>query len=415
MNIDNLKSIDQMASFLSGSQAIAFAVASTKDERYRFVEKVLKRFNYSQLKRKEKGVLLKFLLKVTDYSRQQLTRMVTQYVECGQVTRCQKTTNGFKPRYTAEDIQILAKMDERHDSPNGAMIKNLCHRAYHQFNELAYERLSTISVSHIYNLRQSVRYRTTRGHFEKTKGTHGLLIGERRKPKPNGKPGYIRVDTVHQGDFDGKKGVYHINAVDEVTQFEVVVTVEKISENYLIPVLEKLLEAFPFVIINFHSDNGSEYVNKFVLRLLNKLLIEFTKSRPRHSNDNGLAESKNASVVRKTFGYMHVPQKYADVMNEFNIAALNPYVNYHRPCYFSTTIIDKKGKEKKKYDYKDVMTPYEKLKSIPNAETYLKPGMTFEILDDIAYKMTDNEAADLLQQQRKLLFKHIHEDCRKRA
>jgi len=404
-----------MEAFLSGSQAIAFAVASSKDERYAFVEKVLKRFNYRQLKRSEKGVLLKFLLKVTDYSRQQLTRMVSRYIKSGKLTRYQKTMNGFKKRFTDDDVRLLAKMDELHDMPNGAMIRNLCYRAFHKFNELEYERLSTISVSHIYNLRKYLRYRTTRGYFDKTKSTHGLLIGERRKPEPNGQPGYIRIDTVHQGDFEGKKGVYHINAVDEVTQFEIVVTVEKISEDYLIPALEKLLDAFPFVIINFHSDNGSEYVNKMVFKLLNKLLVEFTKSRPRHSNDNGLAESKNASVVRKTFGYVHVPQRYAIEMNEFNQTALNQYVNYHRPCYFATTIIDKKGKAKKKYDYKDVMTPYEKFKSLPNAKSYLKPEITFELLDDIAYKMTDNEAADFLQQKRKLLFKQIHEDYKKRA
>jgi transposase InsO family protein len=415
MNIDNLKSIEQISAFLAGSQAIVFAVASNKDERYLFVEKVLKRFNYCRLKRKEKSVLLKFLLKVTGYSRQQLTRMVERYVDTGKLKRFQKTTNGFAPRYTDADVLLLAKLDERHDTPNGAMVKNLCYRAYHQFNETDYKRLSTISVSHIYNLRKKFRYRTARVHFEKTKATHGLLIGERRKPTPNGQPGYIRIDTVHQGDSDGKKGVYHINAVDEVTQFEIVATVEKISEDYLIPALEILLDSFPFVIINFHSDNGSEYVNKTVVNLLKKLLIEFTKSRPRHSNDNGLAESKNAAVVRKTFGYVHIPQQYSKIINEFNRTALNPYVNYHRPCYFPTIIIDEKGKEKKKYNYKDVMTPYEKLKSLPNAKKYLKAGITFEILDDIAYKITDNEAADFLQEKHKLLFKNIHEDCKARA
>jgi transposase InsO family protein len=51
-----------------------------------------------------------------------------------------------------------------------------------------------------------------------------------------------------------------------------------------------LLDAFPFVIKGFHSDNGSEYINKRVAKLLEKLLIEFTKSRARHTNDNALAE-----------------------------------------------------------------------------------------------------------------------------
>ena len=123
------------------------------------------------------------------------------------------------------------------------------------------------------------------------------------------RPGYLRVDSAHQGDLDGIKGVYHINAVDCVTQYEGVATCEKISEAFLIPVLEALLLSFPFVIHGFHSDNGSEYINKRVAKLLNKLLIEEQiKSRSRHSNDNAQAESKNGAIVRKHLGYSHIPQ-----------------------------------------------------------------------------------------------------------
>lgn len=415
MKLDNLKTIEQMESFLNGSQAIAFTVASSKDERYQFVEGVLKRFGYLRLKRYEKGIVIKFLIKVSGYSRQQLTRLIQRYTEHGILKRYQKTVNGLEPFYTAEDIKLLAQLDQRHDTPNGFMIKKLCERAYHCFDDMAYERLSYISVSHIYNLRKSSGYKKYRCHYEKTKSTKGIHIGERRKPQANGKPGYIRIDTVHQGDMDGRKGVYHINAVDEVTQFEVVVSVEKISEHYLIPALEILLASFPFNIINFHSDNGSEYVNKTVAGLLGKLLIEFTKSRPRQSNDNALAEGKNAAIVRKVFGYTHIPQRYAQLLNEFNQAALNPYVNYHRPCLYPTIIIDSKGKQKKKYEYKNMMTPYDKLKSLPDAEQYLKAGITFKKLDDISKAMTDNDAADFLQQQRSILFKNIHEDKLKSA
>ena len=156
-------------------------------------------------------------------------------------------------------------------------------------------------MSHLYNLRKSITYTRQRRHFEKTQPKPSK-IGERRKPQPHGKPVYIRIDTVHQGDLDKQKGVYHINAVDEVTQFEVMFTVEKISEIYLIPALDQLLETFPFTVLGFHSDNGSEYINKRVAGLLEKLRIEFTKSRSRHSNDNALAESKNGAVVRKLFG-----------------------------------------------------------------------------------------------------------------
>ncbi|WP_419597524.1 DDE-type integrase/transposase/recombinase, partial [Thiolapillus sp.] len=229
----------------------------------------------------------------------------------------------------------------------------------------------------------------------------------------NGQPGYIRIDTVHQGDLDKQKGVYHINVVDEVTQFEVVCCVERISERYLIPALEQLLETFPFVVQGFHSDNGSEYINRKVAKLLEKLRIEFTKSRPRHSNDNALAESKNGAVVRKLFGYEHIPQRWAPQINAFNHEYLNPYLNYHRPCFFPTTTTDAKGKQRKTYAYTNMMTPYDKLKSLPDAANYLKPGITFETLNQVALQISDNEAADQMKKARQKLFNNIHEQTLK--
>ncbi|MES9905238.1 MAG: hypothetical protein ABW168_21500 [Sedimenticola sp.] len=173
-----------------------------------------------------------------------------------------------------------------------------------------YQRLAIISVSHLYNLRHSIPCSRQRGAVSKTRPVQNS-IGERRKPRPEGRPGYICVDTVHQGDWDGVKGVYHVNAVDEITQFEGVASVERISERYLIPVLASLIDGFPFIIKGFHADNGSEYINRHVADLLNKLLVELTKSRSRRSNDNALVESKNGSIVRKYLGYHHIPQKWA--------------------------------------------------------------------------------------------------------
>ena len=415
MNIDELRRIDELDAFLLGSQAIAFVVASNKDERYRFIKRLFSRFNYISLNRREKGVLIRFTCKISGYSRQQMTRLIKQYNKTGNLIRRQKTVNGFTRHYSEEDVKILVQMDERHDTPSGPAVKKLCERAFMLFGDENYERLSNISVSHLYNLRHSAGYKKRRRYFEKTRANKAATIGERKKPTPNGEPGYIRIDTVHQGDLDGTKGVYHINAVDEVTQFEIVISVERISESYLIPVLKAQLKAFPFVIKGFHSDNGSEYVNYIVAKLLKKLLIEFTKSRPRQSGDNALAEGKNAAIVRKTFGYVHIPQRYAGKINQFNIQALNPYVNYHRPCFFPKITLDSKGKQKRIYLYKDMMTPYEKLKSLAGGDNYLKPGLSFKKLDDIANSMSDNDAADLLQQQRKLLFKHIHEDSKKQA
>ncbi|MBI4250664.1 transposase family protein, partial [Candidatus Uhrbacteria bacterium] len=132
-------------------------------------------------------------------------------------------------------------------------------------------------------------------------------------------------------------------------QWEIVGATEKISEQYLQPVLEAALEQFPFHIKGFHSDNGSEYINQVVARLLNKLLAEQTKSRARHCNDNALVEGKNGSIIRKHIGYWHISRRHAATLNEFYRTYFNPYLNYHRPCGFATEKISEKGMVKKVY------------------------------------------------------------------
>jgi transposase InsO family protein len=413
MSLNELQSIDQLKLFLDGTQSVAFMVPADKNERHRQVEQVLIQFRYFLLGRVDKGVVLRFLAKLSGYSRQQVTRLVQQYEERGHL-RCAKRApaRGFVTRYTAPDIALLARMDELHNQPSGPVIKKLCERAFHQFGEKEHERLSKISISHLYNLRKSPSYRRQGLCIIPTQKTKEPAIGTRKKPHAQGQPGYLRVDSVHQGDQDKRKGVYHINAVDEVTQFEVVVTVERISENHMIPALEQIINALPFKVRGFHSDNGSEYINRQVAGMLEKLLVEFTKSRARHSNDNALAESKNGAVVRKTFGYGHIPQCFAGLINRFNQSHLVPYLNFHRPCFFPTVLIDKKGKEKKQYKYRDLMTPYEKLKSLPNAQGYLKEGVSFEILDRRAVAMSDNEAARQKNEARDALFTEIFEQFR---
>jgi len=266
--------------------------------------------------------------------------------------------------------------------------------------------ISRISIAHLYNLRRSNTYRSIARRFTRTKPAVSK-IGERAKPDSKGQPGYIRIDTIHQGDLNGQKGVYHINAVDEVTQWEIVASVERISEAYLVPVLENMLIQFPFIIRGFHSDNGSEFVNKTVAALLNKLLIQFTKSRARHSNDNGLVETKNGSVVRKQLGYAYLPQRCAEMINEFNRDFFNPYINFHRPCFFPVTVIDHKGKIKKTYPYEEVRTPYEKLRLLSEAESCLHPGITLKRLEAVANQMSDNQFAERMVKARSNLFQQI--------
>ena len=215
----------------------------------------------------------------------------------------------------------------------------------------------------------------------------------------------MRVDTVHQGESYGVKGVLHINAVDEVTQYQYVGTVENISESFQLPVLEGLLQAFPFAVQGFHSDNGSEYINHTVAALLRKLHIgEFTKSRPRRSNDNALCESKNGTTVRRIWGRGYIAKHYAGRLPAFNRALLSPYLNYHRPCFFAHERVDAQGRVHKRYRYQDMHTPYEKFKSLPGAAQLLRPGLSFEQLDAEAYAHSDNEAVAQLYEALEALF-----------
>lgn len=404
MNDTKLDSPEAIKAFLGSTDKLEFHVS--KETRYEWIAGTLKRTNYFKLSKKDKGSVREYMERMTGYSWSQLKRLVAQYRDNHWIGRRVSSRNTFAKRFTQNDILLLANTDEAHQTLSGYATKKLFERAYLVYGEASYERLATISVSHLYNLRKSNFYKRQRRFFTKTKRS-AVPIGERRKPQPQGKPGYIRIDTVHQGDQDKQKGVYHINAVDEVTQFEVICSVEKISEAYLIPMLEELLATFPFVIINFHSDNGGEYINYTVAKLLNKLHIEMTKSRSRHSNDNALAESKNGSIVRKYMGYSHIAQKWASLINEFNRNHLTPYLNFHRPCFFAEIKTDSKGKEKKIYPYRSMMTPYEKLKSLSNAANYLKAGESFDTLDKQMMAMSDLQAAKAMKHAQAELFKRV--------
>lgn len=298
----------QVRAFVSGVDPILFTLED-RHAAYSWMADTLRgKFGYIRCKRANKGVLRRYLRKVTGFSRAQVARCILQFIDGGGIKdRRRAPAVPFVRRYTTEDIRLLAEMDALHGTLSGTTTRKLCERAFKVHGDASYERLACISNGHLYNLRQHQTYLSKRGTFDKTRPAK-VNIGERRKPAPDGRPGYLRVDSVHQGDLDGVKGVYLINAVDEVTQFQAVLAVERISEAYLLPVLAAMMDAFPFVIRGFHSDNGSEYINRQVTALLEKLLIEQTKSRSRQTNDNALAESKNASTVRKYLGYSHIPQ-----------------------------------------------------------------------------------------------------------
>jgi hypothetical protein len=376
---------------------------------YGFIERVLKAQNYRRLSKGQKGIVRSFLAKVTDLSRAQLTRLIQRWMSHRRIERKPARRPSFPRRYTPADIASLAELDAAHEDLSGPAVRHLCQRAWTVFGDDRFQRLAGISPSHIYNLRKSTAYRKIRVRVQHTQARQ-VSIGERRRPDPQGHPGYLRVDTVHQGQHDGKPGVYHINAVDTVTQWQVVGCTESIGEQHLIPVLEAMLHQFPFRILGFHCDNGSEFLNHLVVKLLNKLLVEeFTKSRAYRTTDNALVEGKNGAVIRKQIGYGAIGSEHATALQQFYTAYFNPYLNFHRPCGYATVTTNSRGKRRRSYRHQDYRTPYEKLISLPEWEKCLKSGITTAMLQRQAEARSDTEAARRMQKAKLALLAR----CRK--
>jgi transposase InsO family protein len=373
-------SLQEIETFLLAAKEVRFE-ASQREEVYGWIERLLCQQEYVRQGRRARGLLRRYIGKMTGLSRAQLTRLVGRYVATGQVGKKATRRHRFPQRYTSADIELLARVDEAHESLSGPATRRILQRELQEYGKAEFQRLAAISNGHLYNLRRNPRYRQQRKNYQKTRPS-AVAIGERRRPDPGGRPGYLRVDTVHQGDTENGKGVFHINAVDEVTQWEIAASVERISETYLEPVLVTILTQFPFVIHGFHSDNGSEFINQTVAKLLNKLMIEQTKSRPRHSNDNGLAETKNGAIIRKHMGWGHIPAAHAQRIQQFYSAYLNPYLNYHRPCAQADVEVDAKGRKRRRY--RRYQTPLETLLSLPKPQQYLRPGLYVATLKRIA-------------------------------
>ena len=402
-NVQRL-TLGEMREFVASSSSLRFS-GSRREEIYGFVERTLQAQQYLRLSKKDKGVVRRYLAKISGRSLPQITRLIRCYRQSGAVKAPPpRRRHRFPRRYRPDDIALLAAVDAAHEGLSGPAVRHILEREYRVYGKREYQRLASISPSHIYNLRRTAGYRRHHLHVTKTRA-RAVAIGERRRPDPGGRPGYLRVDTVHQGDTETRQGLYHINAVDTVTQWQVVGCCETISEAHLIPVLEAILHQFPFRVQGFHSDNGSEFLNHRVEKLLNKLLVgEFTKSRAHRSTDNALVEGKNGAVVRKHMGHEPIAAEHAAELQRFYTAYFNPYLNYHRPCGFARVEVADNGKRRRRYRLEDYRTPYEKLRSLDEWEAHLKEGISAGVLAQQARRLSDTECALRMQAvKRKLL------------
>lgn len=396
--------IGEVKTFLVTADTFDLEQIPVRKDRAHWIRDRLLHFRFRSLGRKDQGMLRKFFRIITRYSDAQLSRHIGRYRRGVPVVMRQKR-NTFDRLYTMEDRELLAMIDNETGRMAGTLAAQFCADQF-VAGDRRFLRLKNVSSATIYRLRKDKKYEALSITFEKTKSVQ-IPIGKRRKPEPQGIPGFIRVDTVHQGDLGEQKGVYHINLVDEVTQWEVVIAVENIAESLLGEVLQIAMFLFPFRIRNFHSDNGGEYINYTVAGLLEKLRICQTKGRPRHSNDNGLVETKNGAIIRKEMGHFHIPGKFAPRINLFYREYLIPFLNFHRPCHFPHRTTLKNGKVIVRYRRKDCQTPYRKFLSLLDWGKSLRRGITVADLDKGARMKTPLQAAKEKNEAKRKLFSII--------
>jgi hypothetical protein len=205
----------EMGAFLSVSSSVGFG-GESRVAIYRWAERLLCHQEYLTQKRRANGLIKAYMERMTGLSRAQCTRLIAQYAQTGRLAARRSACHTFPRRYTVEDVALLARVDQAHERLSGSATRAILRREFEVYGKREFERLSGISNGQLYNLRSRPEYRKRALHYEKTRPAK-VSIGERRKPAPNGVPGYLRLDTVHQGGGPDGKGLYHINAVDEVT------------------------------------------------------------------------------------------------------------------------------------------------------------------------------------------------------
>lgn len=417
-----LRTVSDLQTFVRSFDASDSIQWADDRERYLHIERCLNRMGYRDLRKGHRCVVLDYLRLTSGYSRAQLNRLVKQWStssELGIGQRIRKRycapTQPFCRKYLDADIELLAQMDTTTNPAPGRSsicahrVAHLLKRAFETYGQSQYQRISAISSSHIYNLRRSKAYLSQRTHHDKTRAGTGVNhIGLRQAPQDLGCAGHLRIDTVHQGDLDGRKGIYTLNIVDTATQWQVLGCVGALTHEHVVPAIEAMLRQIPFEIRGLHSDNGSEFINYMLSNMLKHKAITQTKSRPRRSTDNALIEGKNASVVRQHMGHSHIATTHAQAVQDFYSTDLTPHLNLHRPCMFATEAIDARGKCKRTYKACDVATPLERLELlVRSGKATLKAGRSLERLQSLALARTDLQAYQDLNEAKKRLFAKI--------
>ena len=213
LQTERLRTVEQVRAFVEGSEAVDYK-PKNPGARYALVGKTAVKFDYHRLGRADRDCGRAYVGKMCGFSPAQIGRLLRQQAETGVVEdrRVRNSGRPFETVYTPADIRLLAVADEAFGGMSGLATCEILRHEFEVHGDARFERLAGISRLHVYNLCASRSYRTRRTTWDIP-----VAVAVRKAPEPNGRPGFLRVDTVHLGDKDGRKGVYVVNMVDEVT------------------------------------------------------------------------------------------------------------------------------------------------------------------------------------------------------
>src|SRR5271156_2323926 len=177
-------SLEQIKAFLEASEAVHFE-GQRRREVYDWITRLLRQQGYRTQGKVVRGLLRRYVAKMIGRSRAQVTRLISRYPEHSEVKESSHRRHRFPSRFTRADIELLAAVDEAHETLSGPATKKILEREWEIYRQAEFQRLATISVAHIYNLRKRRRYRERRTHYTPTRAVQ-VAIGERRKPQPGG-------------------------------------------------------------------------------------------------------------------------------------------------------------------------------------------------------------------------------------
>ena len=158
----------EIEQFLDAGTTLSFAGTGRK-EIYALLERTLRARRYPGLSKKDKGVVRRYLAKISGLSLSQITRLIARWRERGVIEPRASRRRRFPRRYTPDDIARLAAVDAAHEGLSGPAVRRILEREFEVYDKADYQRLASISASHIYNLRRTRAYREHHVHHTKTR------------------------------------------------------------------------------------------------------------------------------------------------------------------------------------------------------------------------------------------------------